>query len=194
MSESSSPISLFDTRVAEPKEARLHHRITDKQLLDWEGEWKPELYHRYQELKRAGVDRSQWPGTANKHWDWRRKVAQLQSLLSHAGFCITCDGMTEGMMLVDTVSNRCRIPDQKGFDLVYIDYVENAPWNRPEFGSPPRFRGIGSILVRAAIERSLAEEFKGRIGLHSLPQAEDLSWRLSFFSFSVEKVLQGHVS
>jgi L-amino acid N-acyltransferase YncA len=36
----------------------------------------------------------------------------------------------------------------------------------------PRYRGIGSILVRAAIELSKQEEFKGRIGLHSLPQAD----------------------
>ena len=76
-------------------------------------------------------------------------------------------------MLLDTVRGRCQIDEQKGKNLVYIDYVENAPWNRPELGTPPRFKGIGSILVGAAIRLSHAEEFKGRLGLHSLPQADD---------------------
>ena len=40
-----------------------------------------------------------------------------------------------------------------------------------ELFDPPRYRGVGTILIRAAIELSKIEEFKGRIGLHSLPQA-----------------------
>lgn len=60
---------------------------------------------------------------------------------------------------------------QKGKDLVYVEYVENAPWNRPELADPPLYRGIGSILIRAAIALSIEEEFKGRIGLHALPQS-----------------------
>jgi hypothetical protein len=37
----------------------------------------------------------------------------------------------------------------------------------------PRFKGIGRILLGAAISLSFHEEFAGRIGLHALPQAED---------------------
>ena len=74
-------------------------------------------------------------------------------------------------MFADLVSKRCRLPEQKGRHLVYVDFVENAPWNRPELRNPPLYRGVGTILIRAAIELSKSEEFKGRIGLHSLPQA-----------------------
>ncbi|MGE6711914.1 hypothetical protein ACQKI2_17570, partial [Hyphomonas sp. NPDC076881] len=67
-----------------------------------------------------------------------------------------------------------RLPDQKNDHLVYIDFVEAAPWNRREIlGELPKFSGAGSILIRAAIEYSKVEGFKGRIGLHSLPQAND---------------------
>jgi hypothetical protein len=82
-----------------------------------------------------------------------------------------CNGVTQGMMIVDTTMHRCRIEIQKGKDLVYVEYVENAPWNRPELADLPRYRGIGSILIRAAIALSIEEEFKGRIGLHALPQS-----------------------
>ena len=57
---------------------------------------------------------------------------------------------------------------------MYVEYVENAPWNRNDLlFDPPTYRGVGTILIRAAIETSGAEGFKGRIGLHALPQSND---------------------
>ena len=75
-------------------------------------------------------------------------------------------------MIVDNTTKRCRLADQAGKNLVYVEFVENAPWNRKELFDPPRYRGIGTLLMRAAIEASRQEGFKGRIGLHSLPQAD----------------------
>ena len=76
-------------------------------------------------------------------------------------------------MIVDTVSKRSRIDIQRNQHLVYVEYVENAPWNRGELFDQPRYRGVGSILIRAAISLSKELEFHGRIGLHSLPQANE---------------------
>ncbi len=36
----------------------------------------------------------------------------------------------------------------------------------------PRLRGVGSALITAAVALSDDEGFKGRLGLHSLPQAD----------------------
>lgn len=166
-----SPVFLFNSERGEPEAAELWDGITEKQLGDWEGEWLPELYSAVRELHRAGVDRSRWP--QSRHWHWRNKMEALQGMLAHQGFSIVCNDITQGMMIVDTTTKRCRLDEQKGKNLVYIDFVENAPWNRPELIKSSRYRGIGSILVRAAITLSQAEEFKGRIGLHSLPQAND---------------------
>ncbi len=53
-----------------------------------------------------------------------------------------------------------------------MEYLENAPWNRKELlFDPPRYRGVGTILIGAAIDLSKSEGFKGRLGLHSLPQS-----------------------
>jgi len=164
-----SPIFLFNAERGELEAAELWDGITEKQLGDWEGEWVPELFKAVQKLHRAGINRSHWP--QSRHWNWRRKTEALQGMLAHPGFSIVCNGMTQGMMIVDTTMQRCRIEQQKGKNLVYVEFVENAPWNRPELANPPRYRGIGSILIRAAIALSQEEEFKGRIGLHSLPQA-----------------------
>ena len=164
-----SPIFLFNAERSEPEAAELWDGITDQQLGDWEGEWVPELFKAVQKLHRAGVERRHWP--QSRHWNWRKKTEALQGMLAHPGFSIVCNGMTQGMMIVDTTMKRCRIEEQKGKNLVYVEFVENAPWNRPELAEPPLYRGNGSILVRAAIALSQEEEFKGRIGLHSLPQA-----------------------
>jgi hypothetical protein len=171
MSVAITPVALLKLEQGQPDAAELWHAITEQQLADWESEWMPELFGALQRLKRAGVPRQQWPQSA--HWDWRKKTSAIEGLLSNQGFSIVCDGVTQGMMIVETVSSRCRIESQKNLPLVYVEYVENAPWNRPELMNPmPRYRGIGSILIRAAIELSKQEEFKGRIGLHSLPQAD----------------------
>ena len=41
-----------------------------------------------------------------------------------------------------------------------------------EFVATPRYKGAGTLLMRTAIELSLELEYKGRIGLHSLRQAD----------------------
>ena len=129
----------------------------------------PELFGAMQRLKRAGVERAHWP--QSQHWNWRRKTAALQGMLASPGFSIVCDGLTQGMMIVDAVKHQGRLEGQRGQRLVYVEFVENASWNRPELFNPQRYRGVGSILIRATVTLSGELEFHGRIGLHSLPQA-----------------------
>ena len=164
-----SEVHLFNVARNKPKTAELWDAITERQLADWEAEWMPALFDAMRRLKRAGVERRQWP--QSRHWDWRRKVEALAGMLANPGFSIVCDGLTQGMMIVDTATHRCRIDGQKGQHLGYVEFVENAPWNRAELFTPPRYHGVGSILIRAAVALSEELEFHGRIGLHSLPQA-----------------------
>jgi hypothetical protein len=56
--------------------------------------------------------------------------------------------------------------------VVYVDYVESAPWNLKGYADVPRFLGVGTILIAEAIRLSLEMGLEGRVGLHSLPQAE----------------------
>lgn len=164
-----SPITLLDVASRSAVAAELWDAITDRQLADWEAEWVPALFEGLQRLNRAGVTRADWP--RNRHWDWRRKTEALQGMLAHPGFSIMCNGVTQGMMLLDTTMKRCRLAPQSGKNLVYVEFIESAPWNRAELLAQPRFGGIGTVLIRAAIELSKDEDFKGRVGLHSLPAA-----------------------
>jgi hypothetical protein len=61
-------------------------------------------------------------------------------------------------------------------NLVYVEFIESAPWNRAERSSTATL-SRHERLIRAAIELSKSEDFKGRVGLHSLPQANKASMR-----------------
>ena len=166
-----SQVHLLNVALDEPEAAELWHAITEKNLGDWEAEWMPEQTEAIRRLNREGVARRRWP--QDRHWNWREKMAAIEGMLANPGFSIVCGGVTQGMMIVDTVGKRCRIGSQKNQHLVYVEYVENAPWNRADLFGSPRYRGVGSILMRAAVELSEESGFRGRVGLHSLPQAND---------------------
>lgn len=77
-------------------------------------------------------------------------------------------------MLTKTASYTARLVPDKGKPLVYVDFLESAPWNWPipEIGREGRFGGVGSVLLWKAVKQSEEEGFRGRVGLHALPQAE----------------------
>ena len=169
MSADISTVVLLDVARDVGVEAELRDAIEDAQLQDWQGSWQPALILILAELIRRGIPQHQWPQSS--HWDWPAKTAQMKGLLAFKGFSLVCGGLTQGLMRVD-LNRSARLPDQKGRPLVYVDYLEVAPWNRSELGEPPRYKGVGSALVTAAVELSVREGFKGRIGLHALPQAD----------------------
>ena len=134
-------------------------------------DWASERSLVLQELLKAGVPREKWPQSI--HWDWRQKGSDL-NLLEATGFGVTFDQHWQGAMLTKTASHTARLDPDKNKPLVYIDFLEIAPWNWPipEINRPGQFRQVGSALFWKAVKQSEQEGFKGRVGLHALPQAE----------------------
>jgi hypothetical protein len=77
----------------------------------------------------------------------------------------------QGLMVVCLTGKDARLDPDKGKPLVYVDFVETAPWNAKEFTSAPIYKGVGVRLIQAAARSSVGEGFSGRIALHSLPQS-----------------------
>lgn len=169
MTQDVSPVFLLDVANDSMVEAELWDSITERHVEDWETEWVPELFKAIQRLRRAGIEIAEWP--ESRDWNWRTKAAHFKGMLGRQGFAIMCEGVTQGMMFVD-LTRRARHPDHEGQHLVYVDFLEAAPWNRPGLvADKAKYRGVGSLLILAAVMLSKEEEFHGRIGLHSLPQA-----------------------
>jgi len=108
------------------------------------------------------------------HWGWQWKIQQeidRDSLFKC--YAILADDEPQGLMLLN-YGRECqsRLPEQKGRLLVYIAYVESAPWNVMEYTENRRFRGVGKALYKAAVRCSDEMGFRGLVGLHSLPSVE----------------------
>lgn len=164
-----STIYLLDTATGASVEAELREAIEQAQIDDWVGKWLPAVVAMMQELVTNQVPPSQWPQSL--HWNWVQKTAKVQGLLAFRGFSIVAQGVTQGLAQVN-LTKSAQESSQAGKPLVYVEYLEVAPWNRPELGATPRLRGVGGALITAAIALSNEEGFRGRIGLHSLPQAD----------------------
>lgn len=184
MSIEKSPVTLLEGASGQRIAAELWDAITDQQLADWDEHWVPALQSVLARMRDAGVVRSLFP--QSRHWNWRDKAAAFDGSLANPSFCVVCQGMTQGLMILDTL-HKARLPQQKDKELIYVEYLENAPWNRQHLpGDVVRFAGVGSVLVRAAVEVSLAEGFKGRLGLHSLPQSDAFYAKIGMTDMGVD--------
>lgn len=170
MTVEASTVFLADGTSGAAVEAQLVDAIGEAQLVDWQTQWQPALIGVLQELARRGVPPTNWP--QSWHWDWREKTARVEGLLAFRGFSVVAQGVTQGLTQLD-LTKAGREPSQVRKPLVYVDYLEVAPWNRPDLEQTPRLKGVGTVLLTAAVALSEQEGFKGRIGLHSLPQADD---------------------
>ncbi len=93
--------------------------------------------------------------------------------LAYDSFAVECAGTTQGLMFIKTTAF-ARHVDQNGLELISADRLATAPWNRHGFTQTPTYKGVGRVLLVAAVSMSVDLGFKGRLGLHSLPQSE--SW------------------
>jgi hypothetical protein len=169
--KSISQVALVDVATGGSVPAEFWQPITEKNLADWEAHWRPAIQEQLLLLNDAGVGRHLWP--QSREWDWRKKHNVLCSSFSNESAAVMAAGVTQGMMIVD-LDFRARIEEQARQHMVYVDFLEVAPWNRKTLtGGMPQYVGIGTLLIGKAIDRSLDLGFKGRIGLHSLPQSND---------------------
>ena len=166
MSDGPTRIRLRDLHKGETVDALLHSGLTEDQIRTAQSEWEPIRKRSIEALLRQGYPLDELP----KHWgwDWTRKISRLGNpLLGFYG--IECDGKMQGLLEVAKEGYLAKLPPQKGKPLIYVKYVETAPWNIKLLEPIPRFGGVGARLIRVAVELSIDEDSKGRIGLHSLP-------------------------
>lgn len=163
-------IRIESRRDSKDTEAILFAGLQPRDFVLVEREWASERSQLHQELLQANVPRTFWP--QSHHWNWAYKAPELE-LLEASGFGVHCQGRWQGVMLTRSAFHSTRSDPDRGKPLVYIDFLEVAPWNWriPQLGRSGQFKAIGSHLFFQAIEQSVDEGFHGRIGLHSLPQA-----------------------
>ncbi len=165
-----SDVYLKDLATGEPVEATLIDGVSLQQVELAEQSWKRDIEATVAQLLRMKVPRDRWP--QHLHWNWMTKYNRTSKLLAFRWLALECNESMQGLMMLDTATSLARIQEQSGKPLVYIHDLATAPWNSPEIVQFPKYGWIGRVFIAAAIQISEQEGFKGRLGLHALPQAD----------------------
>lgn len=113
------------------------------------------------------------------HWDWLLKSYAYRTD-EYNWFYLIVEDKVEAVCLIYH-------PKESAFDstnIFYIEYVAVAPWNRPNPKGGQRFKGLGSILVKHAINFAVNDlGLRPGFSLHSLPKAEKFYVKLGMENF-----------
>jgi len=168
-----TPIQIVDWATREPVEAELFDEVTVEHFLETQREWRPVVVDAAKRMVQSGSPRETVP--RHFHWDWTSKEADLR-MLAYSFFGISARGKLQGLMKLESAGRSSRVLSQKGKPLIYVDYLETAPWNirnlMQALGRSPEFGAVGTRLIEGAVRKSLDEGFKGRLALHSLSTSE----------------------
>lgn len=184
---STEVVKILRTDTREAVEAQLHDGVTIRQLADAESKWKFARYQAVLDLLKAGAPRERIP--ENWHWDWAAKAARVGTVGVRL-FGIECEGEWQGLMMTTTVGCQARVAPDAGLGLVYVKYLESAPWNLKAMTATPRFSAVGARLMEAAARESVDAGFGGRVGLHALPNAVPFYQRCGFVSTGVDAAVE----
>jgi hypothetical protein len=170
----SQEILIWDRADRKLVAARFHEEITCEQLAEAELQWKPYRENAAARLLLEGKSpKDVYTLIQHVHWDWIRKAQALrEGLLTVKVFGIEAENQWQGLVMVELASHFAELAPDRGKPLVYVEFLESAPWNLREMCETPRFGLIGVRLMEAVARLSIQEGFHGRVGLLALPQAE----------------------
>ncbi len=155
--------------------ADLFHGIDETNLAHIEGRWRPIFELRRKQAITAGQSMSDI-NAEDGHWAWGNKALKaIKDPFLYDIFALECGGNTQALMLTCKGGPDCfsRHPEHLKADMLYVEFLATAPWNRSRLVPNPTYKGAGITLIGTAVSRSIEEEMGGRIGLHSLPGAEE---------------------
>jgi hypothetical protein len=117
--------TLADLRVNPSVEvaARVTRGISAAQLRRIEVDWKPARVALAAAVRAGGGD------LENTHWDWNQKVERVEQG-NLVAFAIECDSQVQGLMAVPAQPRWSIL--STGSHVIYVDYLEMAPWNHPD--------------------------------------------------------------
>lgn len=104
------------------------------------------------------------------HWDWTNKLSPATAGMWKFA-CVLTGTEAQGLMATRIKHRPGRLAG--GRPVLYVDFLEVAPWNSRDLMFPlsPRFSGVGTVLLTQAVRASDEAGLAGRVGLSALPQA-----------------------
>lgn len=184
-------------RRGDPFDGLLSTKVTDIQLLDAEAKWSPARI----EIKRLLIEFGlpAFDVFEHGHWDWARKLRfsiEERKVVGDELFRslgIYAEDTWQGLAMAEATIQTRNFSNMQKDPLVYIFFVETAPWNLsiPQIDQTPLFSGIGSALIATSVRFSIAKGAEGRVGLHALDQARGFYKSRGFVDFGPDEEHEG---
>ncbi|MFC1758566.1 GNAT family N-acetyltransferase [Planctomycetota bacterium] len=156
MLELPNDVSIYSVRqeaYVKAKLVRLDRNIAAKQI---DGTWW-----------KLQVSKTLRSDEGDNHWEWRKLVGEHRNNANWDALGIQrSNDCVEGAILY-RIDAKSQI--EKGKGAVYVDRIATAPQNRGWLAGPPKYKGIGSVLLLAAVRHSYLLGLEGRVWLSSLP-------------------------
>ncbi len=168
-------IGILEKKTGKFVSAMFHDQMLIEQLCEAERQWQPYRIEAKQRLLNAGVTEKEIAmfHLQHAHWNWALKSGWfVEDPLGLRCFGIEVNGQWQGLVMIELARHSAELEPDKGKPLVYVEFLETAPWNNKDMVDEPKYGLIGMRLMEASIRLSFEEEFRGRVGLYALPQAE----------------------
>lgn len=115
----------------------------------------------------------------DKHWDWFKKSYVYHSD-EYEWFYLLANEKPQGACVF--FHPQKSIIDKK--DIFYIEYIAVAPWNRKTPVTKREFKGVGTILIKCALNYAVNElGLQHGFSLHSLPQSKKYYEKIGMINF-----------
>jgi hypothetical protein len=129
---------LWERKTDRVVSAELLPEMTPEQVVQTGGRWQ-----RFRIQARARLRRERAPVPEDDHWDWDEKSHDLK-FTAYRCLGIRYEDEIQGLMMISTLAVEGRLPVHKGKPVLYVKYIESAPWNLKAYvGAEARFGGIG---------------------------------------------------
>lgn len=116
----------------------------------------------------------------DSHWEWLKKALAYRTS-EYVWLFLMADGVPQGACLI----YHPKKSELQAGDIFYIEYIASAPWNRNNPMAQRRFGGIGSLLIKAAMEYATsALKLRHGFSLHALPRAVPFYERIGMKPFA----------
>lgn len=122
---SQETITIIDRASAQPVAAVLHTDLDRLRLIDTEIEWTPEWLRALRGILAQGASVQAIP--QHVHWNWAIKALQYQ-FLAYRSLGIEAGGKMQGLLMVCLAGHLARLDPDKGKPVVYVEFLETAPW------------------------------------------------------------------
>jgi hypothetical protein len=112
--------------LATTLEAEISEHITREEFLLTEAKWR----------SFKAIHCPSHP-PSNHDWDWKGKSAKPEAAICKF-LSLKYAGEIEGMIELKLVPVSSRNPETDGFPMLYVEYLETAPWNQKAYAGANR--------------------------------------------------------